>query len=110
MIKLSPKQAWELYKKEFPDTPLVLDHIGDESKSIFVHSPLSNGRDEHTDHCSKWMWADKSRWRVGVGVMKYDNWVPPEPVKPPPANGEGEKEKDESIQTIIRGITDNKSS
>ena len=100
---LSPKQAWELYIKEFPDTPLVLHHIGPESKSIFVHSPLSNKRDEHTDHCSKWMWADKSRWRVGVGVMTYDNWLPPEPVIDTPPE-EAETEKNESISTVIRKL------
>ena len=72
--ELTPQQAWDLYNETFPDSILTLDHIGIETKALFVHSPVTNGRDEHTSHLTKWMWEEKSRWRIGVGVMKYDNF------------------------------------
>lgn len=109
---MEPRLVWEKYNEEFPDNPLVLDHIGAEIKTLFVHSPQSNGRDEHTKHLQDWIWADKKMRKVGVGVMKYDNWEPPvvepqrieEPELPPTellqqplGPAVGKKEKDESL-------------
>ena len=76
--QLSPQQIWDKYNIEFPDHKLELDHIGLEIKSLFVYSPMSNSRDEHTKHLSAWIWKDENMRKVGVGVMKYDNWVHPE--------------------------------
>ncbi len=67
---------WELFKEENPDTILKLDHTGAETNAIFVHSPQTNGHDEHTDSLGAWIKSNHPKSKVGVGVMKYDNWQP----------------------------------
>jgi len=68
------QKIWELFKEANPDTPLKLDHTGDEITTMFVHSPLANKHDEHIQFLKNWIKENHPKSRVGVGVMMYDNW------------------------------------
>jgi len=69
------QKMWDDFKEANPDTKLTLDHTGAEINSIFVHSVQSNKSDEHTQQLKDWIKEAHPKSRVGVGVMKYDNWV-----------------------------------